>query len=48
MSSLPGSAAAVFIWTKRSGERGRTRFLWWPLVLSIVVTILLNLVIRAL
>ena len=32
----------MFIWTKRSGRPGRGRFLWWPLVLSIVITILLN------
>jgi hypothetical protein len=38
----------MFIWSRRSGEPGRTRFLWWPLVLSIVVTVLLNLLLRAL
>jgi hypothetical protein len=36
----------MFIWTKRSGRRGRVRFLWWPLVLSIVVTIALNALLR--
>ena len=34
-------------WSKRSGERPRMRVLWWPLVLSlavsVVVTVLLNL-----
>ena len=40
----------MFVFTKRSGERGRMRFMWWPLVLSIVLsiglTVLLNLAIR--
>ena len=33
----------MFVFTKRSGERGRFRFLWWPLLLSLAVTILLNI-----
>ena len=37
----------MFIFTKRNGEPGRARFLWWPLVLSLVVTVLLNLLLRA-
>lgn len=36
----------MFFFSKRSGQRGRVRFLWWPLILSVVVTILLNLAIR--
>ena len=40
----------MFVWTKRSGRPGRARFYWWPLVLSliasVVVTILLNAAIR--
>jgi hypothetical protein len=41
----------VFIFTKRSGQRGRWQFrpgcLVWSLILSIGLTILLNLAIRA-
>jgi hypothetical protein len=37
----------MFIFTKRSGEPGRARFLWWPLVLSVVVTVVLNVLLRA-
>jgi hypothetical protein len=37
----------MFIFTKRSGEPGRARFLWWPLLLSVAITILLNVVLRA-
>jgi hypothetical protein len=36
----------MFIFTKRSGQRGRFRFLWWPLLLSIGLTVLLNLALR--
>ena len=36
----------MFVWYKRSGEKARTRFYWWPLlvglVLSVVLTLLLN------
>ena len=34
----------MFIWSKRSGHRSSVRFLWWPLILSIVVTVLLNVI----
>ena len=33
----------MFVWTKRSGERARFRFYWWPLLLSIGVSVLLIL-----
>ena len=36
----------MFLVTKRSGERARFRFLWWPLVLSLGLTIVLNLLLR--
>lgn len=36
----------MFIWTKRPGRPGRSRFLWWPLLASIVVTVVLNLLLR--
>ena len=32
----------MFIFTKRSGERGRMRFVWWPLVMSLVLSVLLT------
>lgn len=39
----------MFVWYKRSGEKSRVRFMWWPLllslVLSVVLTILLNTII---
>jgi hypothetical protein len=41
----------VFVFWKRSGERPQVRFmpgcLLWSIVISIVLTILLNLLIRA-
>lgn len=37
----------MMIWSKRGGERSRVRFLWWPLVVSLAVsvgvTLLLNM-----
>ena len=36
----------MFVWTKRSGERSRFRFLWWPLLLSLALTVVLNLLLR--
>jgi hypothetical protein len=36
----------MFIFTKYSGQRGRMRFVWWPLLLSIALTIVLNLALR--
>ena len=37
----------MFVWTKRPGERGRTRFSWWPLLLSLVLSVLLTLLVNA-
>jgi hypothetical protein len=37
----------MFVWTKRSGERGRTRFYWWPLLLSILLSVLLTIAVNA-
>lgn len=37
----------MFVWHKRSGQRGRVRFLWWPLVLSVALSVLLTLVLNA-
>ncbi len=40
----------MFVWTKRSGRPAKTRFYFWPLllslVLSVVLTVLLNTVLR--
>jgi hypothetical protein len=36
----------MFVWTKRSGQRGRTRFYWWPLLISLIVSVLLTLVVN--
>jgi hypothetical protein len=33
----------MFVWTKRSGERSRFRFYWWPLLLCLALSILLTL-----
>jgi hypothetical protein len=37
----------MFVWTKRSGERGKTRVYWWPLLLSIVLSVLLTIALNA-
>jgi hypothetical protein len=37
----------MFIYTKRSGEKGRSRVLWGPLVFSIVASIVLTVVLNA-
>ena len=36
----------VFTFSKRGGERPRVRFLWWPLILSLVVSVVLTLLIN--
>ena len=42
-----GNPGVMMWWSKRSGERPRVRVLWWPLVvslaLSVGVTALLNM-----
>ena len=37
----------MFVWTKRSGQAGKTRFYFWPLLLSLVLSVLLTLIINA-
>ncbi len=37
----------MFVYTKRSGERGKSRFYLWPLLLSLVLSVLLTLVVNA-
>jgi len=37
----------MFVWHKRSGQRSRFKIIWWPLLLSLVVSVLLTLAINA-
>ena len=37
----------MFVYRKRSGRPGKTNFYWWPLVLSLLVSVLLTLAINA-
>jgi hypothetical protein len=37
----------MFVWTKGSGRPSRVRFLWWPLLLSLVVSIVLTVLLNA-
>ncbi len=42
-----GNLAGMFVWTKRSGEPGKTRFFWWPLLLSLLLSVVLTLLLNA-
>ena len=44
---LTGNLAGMFVWTKRSGEPGKTRFFWWPLLLSLLLSVVLTVVVNA-
>jgi len=37
----------MFVYRKRSGRPGKTNFYWWPLLLSLLVSVLLTLAINA-
>ena len=37
----------MFVWTKRSDRPGRARFYWWPLVLSLLVSVVLTILLNA-
>ena len=37
----------MFVWTKRSGEPGKTHFFWWPLLLSLLLSVVLTLLLNA-
>ena len=37
----------MFFWFKRSGEPGGVRFLWWPLALSIVLSVVLTIALNS-
>jgi len=41
-----GQAERVFVWQKRSGHRSKVRVLWWPLVLSLVASVVLTLLLN--
>jgi hypothetical protein len=36
----------MFVWSKRSGQRSRVRFYWWPLILSLALSVLLTLLLN--
>jgi hypothetical protein len=36
----------MIFWSKRNGEPSKVRFLWWPLVISLVVSIALTLLLN--
>lgn len=37
----------MFVWPNRSGQRSGFKIIWWPLLLSLVVSVLLTLAINA-
>lgn len=37
----------MFFWSKRSGEPSRVRFLWWPLILSVVISVVLTIALNS-
>lgn len=37
----------MFVWTKRSDRPGRVRFSWWPLLLSLVLSVVLTVLLNA-
>lgn len=42
-----GKPRSMFVWTKRSGRPGRARFYWWPLLLSLLLSVVLTLALNA-
>lgn len=38
----------MFVWYKRSGQRARTRFYWWPLIVSLALSVLLTIIVNRL
>lgn len=36
----------MIFWSKRNGQPAKVRFLWWPLVISLVVSIALTLLLN--
>ncbi len=45
---MTGHVGGMFVWYKRSGRPGRVRFYWWPLVLSLALSVVLTIVINKL
>jgi hypothetical protein len=41
-----GDTEAVFVWQKRSGRRARVHFYWWPLILSLALSVVLTLLLN--
>jgi hypothetical protein len=39
-------SSKVFVFTKRSGRHAKVRFYWWPLVVSVLLSVLLTFAIR--
>jgi hypothetical protein len=37
----------MFVWTKGSGRPSRVRFSWWPLLLSVLVSVVLTVLLNA-
>jgi hypothetical protein len=37
----------MFVYRKRSGRPGRVSFHWWPLVMSLVLSVVLTLLLNA-
>jgi hypothetical protein len=37
----------MLVWYKRSGERSRARFFLWPLLVSLVVSVLLTILLNS-
>lgn len=37
----------MFVWTKRSGRPGKTRFVWWPLLASLLLSVVLTVAVNA-
>lgn len=46
-ASGAGNSHAMFVYRKRSGRPGKASFYWWPLVLSLVISVLLTLLLAA-
>ena len=38
----------MFVWYKRSRGRSRVRFYWWPLVLSLILSVVLTIILNKL
>ncbi len=42
-----GIPPPMFVYRKRSGRPGQSKFYWWPLLLSLLVSVLVTLAINA-